>query len=321
MEIVLSVFILIVAFIVLVFGGNKFVDSSIALSKKLKIPPAVVGATITSIGTTLPELLVTIFSSSSDASGLAVGNSLGSIIFNSCIIGGILLLCMAVSLKESGKLCAVLLLFILGITCVMCINGSLGIWEAMVLLVLFVAFIIINYINAKRAPLQSQVPAQGLNKPTYIYVFMFILSAGAIALGAYFLVHEAKFLAGMAGLSDTFIGLTIVGMGTSLPELITTISSIRKKEPGLGLGNIIGSNIINCSLLLAITTLVSGGTLAVSKDTIFITIPTALFVCLLLLVPTIIKGKSKKWQGITLLGLYFAYFIYLALSALGIISI
>lgn len=323
MEIILAILIMIGAFLLLIWGGDKFVDASIALAKKLKIPMAIIGATITSIGTTLPELLVTIFASTSDSSGLAVGNGLGSIIFNTAIIGGILLIFMTVSLKDCGKTSALILVFTLALLVVMSLNKVVGIWECVILLVIFVMFIILNYLQAKKEAEKIPFNVENITKPTYMYIFQFLISAAAIAVGAFLMVEKAKFLAGKAGMSELLIGLVIVSIGTSLPELITTINAIRKKEAGLGLGNIIGSCIINGTLLIACAGIISGGTagLGVDLETLFITMPLALLITAILLIPTIFKGKTYKWQGISLICIYLVYYLYLIFSGLGIIKL
>ena len=321
MEVFLAIVILIASFALVIYGGNLFVDSSVGIAKKLKIPTPIIGATLVSIGTTIPELLVTIFSSSSDASGLAVGNALGSIIFNTCLIGGILLLCVLITIKSSVLPGFILLIFSVVLTGIMVINKNISLMESIVLLCLFIIFVAMNFISAKK---QSNEAVNTLekDKPIGIFILLFLISATMIGVGAYFMVEKAKFLAQMANISDTIIGLTIVSFGTSLPELITSISAIRKKEPGLGLGNIVGSNIINCTLLIGITGLFNASSgLPVSKDTALISLPLAILTTLIMLLPTIIKKKTFKWQGILLLSLYIAYYVYLFLSAFGIIVV
>lgn len=318
MDIFWAVLILIGSFLLLIWGGDKFVDASIGIAKKLKIPVAIIGATITSIGTTLPELLVTVFASTADSSGLAVGNGLGSVIFNSAIIGGILLIFMTVGLKDSGKLSGIMLIFAIALLFVMSLNGKVGLWECILLFAIFLAFMFVNYRQAKKVTAPSD--AQTVTKPTHLYIIQFLISAAAIAVGAYLLVDKAKFLASMAGISELLIGLIIVSIGTSLPELITTINAIKKKEAGLGLGNIIGSNIINATLLIGISGVASGG-LTVDAQTMYITLPVAMAITLLLLLPTIIKGKTFRWQGFALIGIYAVYYVYLLLSGLGVIAI
>ena len=317
MEIFLAVIILIISFILLIWGGDKFVNASISLARKFKIPPAIIGATITSIGTTLPELLVTIFASTGESANLAVGNALGSIAFNGALIGGILLIFSIISLKETGKSSAILLIFSIILTLIMSFDFKIEIWECLILVGLFVIYMILNYLKAIKIS-QQQTESQKSVKLSKL-VLMFIISATAIGVGAYFLVDKAKFLAGAIGMSETLIGLTIVAIGTSLPELITTINSLRKKESGLGLGNIIGSNIINCTLLMSLSGILGGVGLPVDIQTLSITLPIAIAITIILLLPTIIKGKTSKWQGFCLVGLYSLYYIYLILNGLNVI--
>ena len=319
MEIFLAIVILIASFALIIFGGDKFVDSSVGIAKKIKIPTAIIGATLVSIGTTIPELLVTIFSGSNEASGLAVGNAIGSIIFNTCLIGGVLLVCIRLTIQKNVFPAFILLIFSVAITGVMSVNQRIALAESFILLILFIIFAIINFVSAKRTP---QVSIQNAEKerPIWFFVLMFVISAAMIGTGAYFMVEKAKFLAHMAGVSDTIIGLTIVSFGTSLPELITMISSLRKKEAGLGLGNIVGSNIINCTLLIGITGLFNASEgLPISKDTLFVSLPVAILTTLILLLPTIIKKKTYKWQGISLISAYALYYVFLILNAFGVI--
>ncbi len=308
MSILISIFIIIISFALIVWGGDKFVDCSISIAKKAKIPTAVIGATVTSIGTTLPELLVTIFSSSSDASGLAVGNALGSAVFNTCIIGGLLLVFLKLSTKNQIKTTLILYLFSCLMISIMCINRVLSTFECFVLIAIFLVFVIINFKNSKNI---NQPENKDYNNTSLkLIILMFVISAFAIGAGAYFGVKSATNLAKAIGLSDTLIGLTIVCVGTSLPELITTIAAIRKKEFGLGIGNIVGSNIINCSLLLGLTGIMNGN-ISVSNQTLFVAIPFTLLSAILLSLPLILKNKSSKWQGCLLFSLYILYYILL----------
>lgn len=321
MEIFLAIVFLIGSFLLIIWGGDRFVDASIALSKKLRIPPAIIGATITSIGTTLPELLVTLFAAGSSSSGLAVGNALGSMAFNGAVIGGILLIFCIISLKDTGKSSSIMLLLSVFLTLVMSIDKKIAIWECIILIVIFSCFMLLNYLKAKQVSENNAKKQTTETKPTYKYILQFLLSAAAIGFGAHFMVDKAKFLASLIGMSETIIGLTIVSIGSSLPELITTINAIRKKEAGLGLGNIIGANIINCTLLMSLSGLMSGDAgLMVDMQTLFITLPVTLAITLLLLVPTIIYNKTHKWQGFSLLGLYLIYYTYLILNGLGVLA-
>lgn len=320
MNIVLAILIFIASLGLIIFGGNKLVDSAVAVAKKFKISTAIIGATIVSIGTTIPELLVSIFSVSSNASDLAVGNALGSVIFNSCIIGGILL-CFARMFIKGFNYEYLLLIGTLIVTFIVSLNGRLGIWASILLLIIFVSFLTMNIIKAvKQKSQDDDNQVIDTSKSIWFYILFFLIGAICVGGGSYFLVESAKYLARLAGMSEIFIGLTIVAFGTSLPELVTSISAIKKNEAGLSFGNIVGANVLNSSLLVGLTGVLAGG-LAITAETLYITIPVAIASVLIMLVPTLIYHKTFKWQGITLLSLYILYYIYLILNAFGVLVI
>ena len=315
MNIILAILIFITSLALIIFGGNKLVDSAVAIAKRFKISTAVIGATIVSIGTTIPELLVSIFSVSSGASNLAVGNAFGSIIFNTCVIGGLLLCFCKIIIKQGWNYEYLLLMGILIIIFMLSLGGNLGIASSILLLFVFVAFMLLNFFKAKKK--REQDAQIKYPKSIWFYVLFFIIGAVCVGGGSYFMVESAKYLARLAGMSETFIGLTIVSFGTSLPELVTTINAIRKKESGLGLGNIVGANVLNSTLFVGLTGVLSGG-LAISLETLYITIPVAIASVIIMLLPTLMYHKSFKWQGIMLFVLYIIYYIYLILNALGV---
>lgn len=318
MEIFISIIILAVSFAFIFIGGDWFTSSAIGIAKKLKIPTPIVGATLVSIGTTLPELLVTIFSIISKSSDMAVGNALGSVVFNCAIIGGILICFTTASLKSGGHFDYLLLIFSVVAIAVYSAGGKIGIIASLFLILLFVLFVIFNVLKAKQEQMiELEKPN---NKPLYFYILLFLLSCAMLGVGAYFMVEKAKFFARLAGFSEMVIGLTIVAFGTSLPELVTTISAIRKKEPGLGLGNIVGSSIINATLLIGLTGVCSGA-VQIENLTKFVTLPVAVLTTVVLIVPTLIKKKTLKWQSIFLLALYAVYYAFLILNAVGVLHI
>lgn len=319
MNIFLAVIILIVSFALIIWGGDLFVNSSVAIAKKLKVPTSIIGATLVSIGTTIPEILVTIFSITNQASDVAVGNAVGSVIFNGCVIGGILLATTILIIKDGWHFDYLLLILALVASFVFGLSGKIGIWGSCFLLVIFVTFVTINIVNAVKNKTEEPVnETNQKNHPLWFYFLIFVIAAAMVGVGAYFMVEAAKYLAQLAGLSELFIGLTIVAFGTSLPELITTINSIRKKEPGLGLGNIIGANIINSTLLIGLTGALSGG-LPIDIETMYVTLPVAIVSTLILLLPPLIKKKTYKWQGFALLGIYVVYYVFLILNAVGVL--
>lgn len=320
MEIFLSVLYFIIGLVLLIFGGDWFVKSSIQIARRTKIPQAIVGATIVSIATTLPELLVTILSSAKGSFGLAVGNSIGSVIINTGLVAG-LALCF-LKIKQDSKYMSlkfvVLILsgvFLLAVS----INQNVSWIEGMFLILIAVGFFALNIYDAKKSFGQFGPEEEDEAKPmkTWQIVVFFILGAAGIAGGAELLVLGGENLARLAGMSETFIGLTIIGIGTSLPELVTTISSIRRKAGGIGIGNIVGANVLNIGLLVGLASCISGSEgLSVDMLTMAISIPVAIVLCLLIAIPLMAKKESFRWQGITLISIYVVYLTFLILNAI-----
>lgn len=319
MEIFLSVLYLIIGLVLLIFGGDWFVKSSIQIAKGTKIPQAIVGATIVSIATTLPELLVTIFSSTKGSFGLAVGNSIGSVIVNTGLIAGLCLVFL--KLKKDSKFMSLKYIFLIFsgvILLAMSINQSVSWIEGTVLILMAVGFLALNVYDAKKSfgqfgPEDDQVK----DMKTWQIVLFFVLGAAGIAGGAELLVFGGEKLARLAGISETFIGLTIIGIGTSLPELVTTITSIRKKAGSIGLGNIVGANILNICLLCGLSACISGANgLPVDMLTMAISIPVAIAFCMIMTIPIMAKGESSRWQGIVLISGYALYLTFLILNAI-----
>lgn len=320
MEIFLSVLYLIIGLVLLIFGGDWFVKSSIQIARRTKIPQAIVGATIVSIATTLPELLVTILSSAKGSFGLAVGNSIGSVIINTGLVAG-LALCF-LKIKQDSKYMSlkfvVLILsgvFLLAVS----INQNVSWIEGMFLILIAVGFFALNIYDAKKSFGQFGPEEEDEAKPmkTWQIVVFFILGAAGIAGGAELLVLGGENLARLAGMSETFIGLTIIGIGTSLPELVTTISSIRRKAGGIGIGNIVGANVLNIGLLVGLASCISGSEgLSVDMLTMAISIPVAIVLCLLIAIPLMAKKESFRWQGITLISIYVVYLTFLIFNAI-----
>lgn len=318
MGLTIAIIVVIISLIVLIFSGDKFVDSSVNIAKRLKIPQAVIGATFVSLGTTLPEILVTIFSIKDNLNGIAVGNAVGSVVFNSALIGGILFV-FAKEIKNQKSFSSIILFLSLIFLAVMSLNGVVGLFESILLLVFFIAYVSYNYFEIKKLTKKEVEIAE--NKTIHLKkeILIFVLSAIGIGASAYFMVEGAKTIGSILKISDTIIGLTVVALGTSLPELVTTITAIKKKQAGLGVGNIIGSNIINCTLLIGLTGVFSLGGLTITKETLLISIPT-MIICSALLCGALLS-KKKKTIGVIMLSLYLIYYLYLILSALNLIVI
>ena len=317
MEIVVSVLVLAIAIFLVVKGGDIFVSSSYLLAKKMHIPELVFGATFVSLATTFGELLISIFSSIDGTTDLAVGNAVGSAICNVALVCGIGFLFMQSTLKKGGVLKYYLLMLVTTFVAICGFFFEIYIWQAIVLLVFAVLFFVFNYMDAKTfSKTYKKEDDNEKHKPLWLLVVLFLLGAVALGGGAYLLVDKVEFLANAIGVGEQFIGLTVVAIGTSLPELTTMITSIKKKAPDLAIGNIIGANILNLSLILAVPRLIAYNQgMPISKETAFISLPFCLMLILMLTIPMLTKRKTFKWQGIIFLATYGLYIIYLILNA------
>ncbi len=326
MEIFLICVLLVVGLILIIKGGDYFVDGASWLAEVSGIPKVIVGATIVSVATTLPEIVVSLITvkSSPDA---AIGNAVGSVVFNTGIIMAIALIAQPFFIKRKDYafksiLLAAVMALLLGFSILgidsneisLNTNGLFGFVGSGILLALFVVFIVENVISAKKASGQddqTQDKPVATKKSVTINLLKLILGAGAIAGGAILLKENAVSLARIAGVSDALIGVTILAIGTSLPELVTMIIAVKKGQASLSIGNIIGANTIDLAIILPLSAFISGGTgLLVSGIHLFITMPVTLIIIIIGVVPTLIFKKFARWQGIMMFLIYLAYFVF-----------
>lgn len=326
MEFFLSVILFTFAIFFIIKGGDLLVDSSIWFAKVTRIPPMIIGATVVSIATTLPEVLVSTFAvlRGMPAYGIAVGNATGSMICNIGIIIGLAALISPSNVeKRSFGEKAVILGFCTILLAIFCFTGkAISLVEGVVLLLLFVGFIIFNILDAKRNRTKITLEKIPDKKEKAVFkILFFILGAGLIAVGANLLVDNGMFIAGYIGISSELMGLTFVAIGTSLPELVTTITSIKRKSAALGIGNILGANIINNTLLVGLCGVIAGGSggLTMSASTMWITLPALIIITGMLIIPTMIMKRTSKWQGVMILSTYAIYITIMILLQIGII--
>ena len=312
MEIAIRTLILIVSFLFVIKGGDWFVDSAADIAKRTRIPAIVIGATVVSFATTLPELLVAILSSVEGSTELAVGNAVGSCLCNIGLICGIAFVAMPTTLPKCGKLKFYALILVCAFVTIIAFFGQIELWQAIVLVVMGVLFFVVNVIDAKKTQQPEVEEEQQENqKPLWKTILFFIIGIVGVGGGAWLLVREATFLADAIGISEQFVGLTIVAIGTSLPELTTMLISLKKKQPHIAIGNVIGANILNLTLIMGISKIVAGGFMQVAKQTMFITLPIMLAMSLIFVLPMLIKNKTYRWQGIVFLSVYVLYVVYL----------
>ncbi|MCQ2519977.1 MAG: calcium/sodium antiporter [Lachnospiraceae bacterium] len=330
MEWITVIVLLLIGLILIIKGGDYFVDSASWIAEVSGIPKLIVGATVVSFATTLPELLVSVFSAAKynpvtnpGAVDLCVGNAVGSVTANTGLILAISLLCMPSIIKRKDYLLkAILLIGAVSVMTLFCWNGSLNIVGSILLIVIFAIAMFENVREAVKTMKQQKDSAEEkeplTRKVVIVNILKFVFGVAGIVFGADLLVDNGSLFASMLGVPDRIIAITILAVGTSLPELVTTITAIVKKEHSLSAGNIIGANIIDLTLILPICGLVSGGALPVSLSAARIDIPVCLAVSCVAMLPTLIFKKFSRVQGAVLLILYIAY---IAVSCMGLFSL
>ena len=313
--------IFVIGLVLTIKGGDWFVDSASWFAEATGIPKFVVGATVVSFATTLPELLVSVRAAMNGSAQLAIGNAIGSVTANTTLIMGVSLVAMAglVNRKSFSLKGGLFLAAVVGLT-VLSLKGSLPTWSAFVLWAIFLVFMISNLVEGKKAAEDDEIDSYE-KKEIPSKIFFFVLGTASIVFGAEFLVSSGKTIASSMGISETIIGFTVIALGTSLPELVTTLTAIRKKESSLSVGNIIGANIIDTTLILPLCAIIGGEALPVERVNLVFDFPVCIVASAIAIIPTIIMGKFKKWQGFALLAVYATYMALLVLNETGLVAI
>lgn len=329
METVLMYLLFAVGVVLIVKGGDWFVDGAAWVAEVTGIPKFIVGATIVSVATTLPEIIVSAMAAieghevllsgvanaqalAQEKVGMAIGNGVGSVICNTAMIMAFSLIFMPTEIdrrKFSPKAVflgvAVVALFALTF------NGSLSSKASIVLIAVFLAYIAENIKSAK-ADLEDDFDEEKPEKDKKIIIkniFYIVAGAACIVFGSRLLVNYGSQIAKSWGVSEAIIGVTMVAIGTSLPELVTAVTAVIKKQPSMSVGNVIGANVIDIALILPICSFIYGGVLPVSAQNIYLDFPVAILVSVIALVPTIMAKKFRRWQGIVMLVIYIAYLV------------
>lgn len=353
MEIFLVILLFLLGLVLIIKGGDIFVDSAGWMAEKSGIPKFIIGATIVSFVTTLPELVASIIGTVEGSLGLAVGNAIGSVTANTGLIMSVSIIFMPAVIKRSHYAFKTILLMLITLILGLCLlNGKLSLWQSIIIVLFCVVFMVENVLSAKamtekpvlqeESETKEEVKEEEETKsnPGFIdaikYIFSFggkdefsntttiifnivkfILGGVGIYFGAKLLVDKGVALATIMHISEDVIGLTLVAIGTSLPELVTTITAIVKKQSSLSVGNVVGANIIDMSLILPICGFVSGGTLILdSMQTAYLDIPVSLSLMMIAFIPTLISRKFQRWQGILMLAIYIAYLVVICMGVL-----
>ena len=294
-------------------GGDWFVDSASWFAEATGIPKFVVGATVVSFATTLPELLVSVRAAANGSAQLAIGNAVGSVTANTTLIMGVSLVAMAGAVnRKSFSLKGGLFLGSVVILTLLSLGMSLPVWSAFILWAICIGFMVSNVLEGKKEAAPSVSEAFD-KKAVPSKVLWFLIGTASIVFGAEFLVSSGKTIAAGIGISETIIGFTVIALGTSLPELVTAVTALAKGHGALSLGNVIGANLFNLVLVSGVATVLSpfavptGKTLGGVSTSLLIDIPVMLFAMAFLCLPALLRGKLSRWQGITLLAVYAAF--------------
>ncbi len=309
MEYVLLVVLLLVGFVLLIKGADMFVDGSSSIAKILKVPSVIIGLTIVALGTSAPEAAVSITASFNGNNELALSNVVGSNIFNLMIVIGVSALIKEFKVDPDIKKRDLPFNIILtaGLLAMIFTGKRLDRIEGAILLVILIVYIGILVKNALKNKTEEETKTMSVAKS----ILFMVIGLAAIIVGGDFVVDSASSIAAKLGLSELFIGLTIVAIGTSLPELVTSVTAAKKGESGLALGNAVGSNILNILFILGLSSVLNPIKVAVSEFG-FMTIDTIILiiVSMILMVFCITREKVSKFEGVTCIVIYIAYMAY-----------
>ena len=307
----IPVLLFIVGLLFLIKGGDWFVDGASALARRFHLPELLIGATVVSIGTTLPEVMVSTMSALSGHGEIAYGNAIGSVICNAALIAAITIAVRPGKVAPNTLKMPVLFFFAAAaIYCVAAYGfGKFTRPMGFIMLAMFVAYIAANIHQMKNAPAEEHEEEEE-TMPMPRMLLLLVLGAVLIAMGANLLVDNGTLIAQALGVPESVIALTFVALGTSLPELVTAITSLIKGHSDLSLGNVVGANVFNLvlvsgvSVALAPFTVPQSATIFGMNSSLVLEIPVMIAVMVLLTAPALVKGKLSRVQGVALLVIY-----------------
>ena len=322
----MSYIFLIIGFFLLIKGADIFVSGASNISKKLGIPSVIVGLTIVSLGTSAPELAVSAISSLEGSNEIAVGNVLGSNLFNTLMVLGVTTIIMALTIKKSevkrdfsiNILVTILLLLLTFTTLLGGKDNYISRLDGIVLLIGCISYITYLILSVKKGKVssenvQEELALESTNEISiFKSIFKLVIGVAGIVIGGQIVVDSATSIATSLGMSEKLVGLTIVAIGTSLPELVTSVVAAIKGEEDIALGNILGSNIFNILLIIGLSSAISP--IAVSSNLIFdfvFLIVVTLIIGIMIFINKSEEKRFGKKEGIILVVFYVIYMIYI----------
>ena len=313
----IPVLLFIVGLLCLIKGGDWFVDGATGIARRFHVPELLIGATVVSIGTTLPEVMVSATSAVSGHGEIAYGNAIGSVICNTALIAALTIAIRPSEADRRSLRTPVIFFFIAAVfyAAIAYTNGAFTRLAGIVLLVMFVVYMVLTVRQSFRDTVQAGGADEAIDGTPSMGkdILLLVIGAAFIAVGANLLVNNGTLIAQGLGVPESVIALTFVALGTSLPELVTAITSLAKGHGALSLGNVIGANVFNLvlvsgvSVTLAPFSIPQNSTIAGMNASLVMDIPVMFAVMLLLTLPALIKGKLSRPQGIALLCIYAAF--------------
>ena len=305
---------LLVGFVLLIKGADFFVDGASSIAGKLKVPSLIIGLTVVSMGTSMPEAAVSISASLTGSNSISLGNVIGSNIFNLLMVVGISSLILPIATDKDilkrdmpiniGITVALLVMLLIG--------GELGRIDAAILLVMLIGYMFLLIRSALKNRIEDEAPK------VYSWLKSIILSivgAAAIIWGGNLVVESAKTIALNLGMGETLVGLTVVALGTSLPELVTSIVAAKKGDSGIAMGNVVGSCIFNILFILGMAGVISPMT---ADSAFFIDTGILIGICLLMLLFAFTRKKTDRVEGGICVLIYIGYTAYIIMRAFHI---
>lgn len=305
---ILTFLILIIGFVFLIKGADFFVEGASDLATKLKIPSMIIGLTIVAFGTSIPELTVSVTSALSHSNAIAVSNVVGSNIFNMLAVIGITAILYKIDIEKNVLKHDLPLLLISTILLILFIytGNIISRIEGIIFLIIVIAYVLFLINRSKKE--SSDMPIEQSHMTIYKIIIYMILGLAGVIIGGDFVVDASKEIAIGFGMSETLVGLTIVSIGTSLPELITSVTAAYNKNTGIALGNAVGSSIFNILFILGVT-----NTITPIKTTNIMIIDTTimLFITILTVILAYDKKDFNRKDGIILVATFIIYMIYI----------
>lgn len=317
----LSILYILVGVVVVLWGADRLTEGAVGVAERLHIPQLVIGLTIVAIGTSMPEFCVSFVSALKGTADLAVGNVVGSNIFNSLLIVGITAMVAPMTiLKNTVRLDIPFALLASIILAAFCYDGELTRLDAGILFGLFVVFMFITLQHAKKGKKEQGTRSekqeasskeQGEEMPVWKIVLLILVGLACLVLGSNVFVDGATKVATALGISDAVIGLTVVAMGTSIPELATSVVAARKGNSGIAIGNVLGSNVFNILLVIGLTGVISPMHI---QGITWIDLSMLILSMVLLLLFSYTKYTIARWEGVVLTTLFVGYITWVIMN-------